>query len=265
MTSRNHSSRTRSRDIRERMATTGESYAEAARKLTQHAPDPAAVGGQPAPGPGPAPAIFDPSDTLMKTPWATLVERLDRYEDDLENLDPCVRAGAFEGRARVYDELAASTTGDGDVYRMACYRSAILDKSSAARVRFLAGIPTLFPRTEQTLLGLSTCDWCGRPWQVSAEGACPRCPRMLFGPTPSSRQDAADSVAPLHAAPLSDRHEIRDVLSLAIQTDGSGCDHAEDGACADCLADLVLTTLATLPLGTHGPVTMRPDHDDAQG
>jgi hypothetical protein len=47
-------------------------------------------------------------------------------------------------------------------------------------------IPTLFPRSEAGKLHLRACAACGRPWQRSTEGACPKCPRITFGPSPST-------------------------------------------------------------------------------
>lgn len=277
MTTPNHSNRARTRAVRARMNSTGESYTQATRRLTDTDTDTDAdaadetseldgPAGPPEAGQNP-PAIFDPSKVTLRS-WDSLIERLDRCEEDLEDPDPYVRAHAFHARAGVYSELAAATTSD--VYQAACYRSEVLDKSTAASIRFTAGIPTLFPRTETSLLGLNTCEWCGRPWQVSAEGACPHCPRLMFGPSPTSRADADRYARPVEAAPISSRQEIIDALAVAIETDGSGCDHTnapggpDDGACSTCLAEIALNALAEL--ADHhagngsGPVTMRPDH-----
>jgi hypothetical protein len=37
--------------------------------------------------------------------------------------------------------------------------------------------------------------------------------------------------------------EPHDTLATAFQTDGTGCEHSHEGACADCLADLAIRTL----------------------
>ncbi len=39
------------------------------------------------------------------------------------------------------------------------------------------------------------------------------------------------------------RGEPHDMLATAFQTDGTGCEHSNDGACSDCLADVAIRTL----------------------
>lgn len=120
--------------------------------------------------------------------WTQLVDYLDQAEAHLDDDDPYARAAAHTSRARLYTQLATQTTID--VYKAACLRAALCDDITAARIRFPHGIPTLMPGTETELLGLHTCASCGRPWQVSQDGACERCPRIRFGPAPSTRADA---------------------------------------------------------------------------
>jgi hypothetical protein len=72
------------------------------------------------------------------------------------------------------------------LYAVACHYAAILDQEAAAAVRFKHRIPTLFPRSEAGKLHLRACAACGRPWQRSTVGACSDCPRLLFGPSPST-------------------------------------------------------------------------------
>jgi hypothetical protein len=77
------------------------------------------------------------------------------------------------------------------LYAVACHYAAILDQEAAAAVRFEHHIPTLFPRSGAGKLHLRACAACGRPWQRSTIGACPGCPRLFFGPSPSSTAQAA--------------------------------------------------------------------------
>jgi hypothetical protein len=122
--------------------------------------------------------------------WSALVERLDEAEAHLRDPDPYRRQAAHDARAMVYDGLAAQTSDS--VYHAACIRAAICDRTSAARIRWQHGIPTLYPRTEAHLLGFGQCPECGRPWQLSTAGACPHCPTLQHGPTPTSAAAAAE-------------------------------------------------------------------------
>ncbi len=99
----------------------------------------------------------------------------------------------------LWHELAAIADAEGEagrpavpsLYAVACHYAAILDQEAAAAVRFEHRIPTLFPRSEAGKLHLPACPSCGRPWQRATEGACPQCPRITFGPSPSSTAQAA--------------------------------------------------------------------------
>jgi len=217
----------RKKQARDRAAETGESYSRSARLTAQ------ATG---------APAGFTASDGMT---WAQIVQYLDDAETHLDITDdPYLEASAFQARAGIYYSLAASTSEP--VYAAACARAALQDETSAARIRFTNGIPTLTPRTEAARLGLNTCDWCGRPWQANGEGACPHCPRLLFGPSPRSIPESAELGQGFEAAPISSRREILDVLAVAFETDGGGCEHNADASCSDCLAEVALQAFTSI-------------------
>lgn len=177
------------RKARQLAAETGQSYQSALHQL-----DPTrgatAAQAQTAAHDAP-PAVFSsdrPAEAGYVLSWDRLIEHLDDAEARLDDPDPYARAAAFRARARLYHQLYAQTTDA--VYGAACARASVCDDISAARIRFEHGIATITPRTEAELVGLRACPDCGRPWQRSVEGACPRCPRLLFGATPTSRQEA---------------------------------------------------------------------------
>lgn len=87
---------------------------------------------------------------------------------------------------------------------MACRQAAAQYHTLAAYVRFEHGIPTIFPRAEAAALRLDgRCRTCERPWSVSVEGACPECPRLTFGATPTSREDTTNYPQPAAIDPAS--------------------------------------------------------------
>lgn len=110
-------------------------------------------------------------------------------EQAFNDADPYRRQDGYARAARAYRTLA-SQLNDATL-KLACNLAADKYDDVAARIRWEHGIPTIFPRTELGRLVLGTCDHCGRPWQADLEGACEHCPRLLFGPTPSSREEAA--------------------------------------------------------------------------
>jgi hypothetical protein len=134
----------------------------------------------------------DESETVPgETDWSGMLKRLDAAEAALRSDDPYQRAAAHMARAAVYYELYEKTLL-GPVNKAAYARAALMDETTAARIRFKHGIPTITPQTEATLLGLGVCGQCGREWQIGTDGACPSCPRVAFGPTPRTLQEATD-------------------------------------------------------------------------
>lgn len=191
------------RKARELAARTGQSYQSALYELD---PDRAGAA-QDRP-----PAIFSPTvDDGLALPWDRLIEHLDTAEADLDHPDPYARAAAHDARARLHIQLYAQTTHP--VYAAACARASVCDDISAARVRFAHGIPTIKPRSEAELVGLRRCAWCARPWQADPTGACEHCPRLLFGPTPTSRADAERMPPPQDAGPVGEQPDPLDVAA----------------------------------------------------
>ena len=140
----------------------------------------------------------------VKVPAGTMnpeqiTENLDFAEPLFKSGDPYARQHGFDTAAHAYRALALYQ--EDVTLRMACLQAGAQYRLQAARVRFKHGIPTIFPRTEAELLGLGRCDACGRPWQVWASDACPECPRLLFGPTPSSREEAGTYPEPSPVTP----------------------------------------------------------------
>jgi hypothetical protein len=131
--------------------------------------------------------------------------------DGTPSADPYRLQALLETRAHLWLELSAIADQQADVaagtvhrptrdlYAVACHYAAILDQEAAARVRFEHRIGTLTPRGQAGHLRLRVCGSCGRPWQASTEGACPACPAVLFGASPSSAAQAAKLPPP---APL---------------------------------------------------------------
>ncbi|GHF75492.1 hypothetical protein GCM10010218_65560 [Streptomyces mashuensis] len=109
--------------------------------------------------------------------------------------DPCRRAQAFDARAAAWLELARHA--QGSEYHAACMLAHFHDQETAARIRFEHSIPSLFPQTMAARVGLQCCEWCGRPWQADPEGACEHCPRLMWGPTPRSAEEARTGPKPI--------------------------------------------------------------------
>jgi hypothetical protein len=112
--------------------------------------------------------------------------------------DPYRLQALLDARAHLWHELAAIADAEREagrpavpsLYAVACHYAAILDQEAAAAVRYEHHIPTPFPRSEAGKLHLRVCAACGRPWQRSTIGACSDCPRITFGPNPSSAAQA---------------------------------------------------------------------------
>jgi len=133
-------------------------------------------------------------DAPEHTALAEIHERLTQARRDTMSTDPCVRARAYELRATAYNDLAEhaeSTTGDkitADGLRHAAHG----DRTSAALIRYKHAIPTPLPRADLHRLPVHSCASCGRPWQRSPHGKCPQCPRLMYGPTPNTIEQARD-------------------------------------------------------------------------
>ncbi|GIL29158.1 hypothetical protein [Actinocatenispora comari] len=137
-----------------------------------------------------APAIFDADRGIDGCrAWDDIVTGLDAAEQHLQDSDPYARAAAAADRGRLFAQMGARTTDK--VYAHVCQLAALYEEQEGARIRCRHRIPTVFPRTQAAAVGLSTCDWCGRPWQADPTGACEHCPRLVFGPSPASREEAA--------------------------------------------------------------------------
>lgn len=117
--------------------------------------------------------------------------------------DPIRWQALLDSRALIWQDVAAGLrkAADGlaladevrELLRIAstgCMYAQILDQEDAARTRYRHRIPTLFPAQDKARLHLQTCDACGRPWQVDPEGACPRCPAIVWGPSPKNAEEA---------------------------------------------------------------------------
>ncbi|MCY0923194.1 hypothetical protein OS965_34520 [Streptomyces sp. H27-G5] len=109
--------------------------------------------------------------------------------------DPYRRAAAFEARSMAWLEMAAHAEGSN--FHAACMLASFHDQETAARIRFEHSIPSLFPKTMAGRVGLQCCDWCGRPWQADPDGACEHCPRLMWGPTPRTANEARTGPAPI--------------------------------------------------------------------
>jgi hypothetical protein len=170
---------------------------------------------------GRRPEWHDPEDFTHDpvVPYAEVKRRLDEADAVIEReterqreegiSDPYRRAQAFQARSMAWLELARHA--EGTEYHAACMLASFHDQETAARIRFQHSIPSLFPRTMVAHVGLQCCEWCGRPWQADPEGACEHCPRLMWGPTPRSADEARTGPAPqpvtreqLHPAPAYD-------------------------------------------------------------
>ncbi|MEU8765005.1 hypothetical protein [Streptomyces sp. NPDC048659] len=139
------------------------------------------------------------------TPFPEIKRRLDEADRVLqeetelhhagEQDDPHRRAQAFDARSMAWLELAAHA--EGSEYHAACMLASFHDQETAARIRFEHSIPSLFPQTMAARVGLQCCEWCGRPWQADPEGACEHCPRLMWGPTPRSAEEAVTGPKPI--------------------------------------------------------------------
>uniref|UniRef100_UPI002F90F5E8 hypothetical protein n=1 Tax=Streptomyces virginiae TaxID=1961 RepID=UPI002F90F5E8 len=151
---------------------------------------------------------YDPEDGLGRdrvTPYPEIKRRLEEADRVLqeetelhragEQDDPHRRAQAFDARSMAWLELASHA--EGSHFHAACMLASFHDQETAARVRFEHSIPSLFPQTMAGRVGLQCCEWCGRPWQAAPEGACEHCPRLMWGPTPRSADEARTGPAPI--------------------------------------------------------------------
>lgn len=121
-----------------------------------------------------------------------ITERIAQADRDTRAADPCVRASAHDLRAGAYADLAATLRGTDDTLAAAVERAATTDRVAAATTRFEYAIPTAMPLTEVRHLPLRACPSCGRPWQRASRGRCPHCPRLVFGATPHTLEQARD-------------------------------------------------------------------------
>lgn len=120
------------------------------------------------------------------------MDELQRHLDEAESLftsdDPYARQRGYTNASRLYGELARHT--DDPMWAMAAMMAGQMYGVLASQTRFEHGIPTVFPKTEAQNLHLGRCQHCGRPWQGYLDGACERCPRLMFGATPDDREHA---------------------------------------------------------------------------
>lgn len=143
---------------------------------------------------------YDPEDFGPDpvVPYPEVKRRLDEADAVIEGeterqreegiSDSYRRAQAFDTRSMAWLELAR--LAEGTEYHAACMLASFHDQETAARIRFEHSIPSLFPQTMAARVGLQCCEWCGRPWQADPEGACEHCPRLMWGPTPRSADEA---------------------------------------------------------------------------
>ncbi|MEV6832045.1 hypothetical protein [Amycolatopsis sp. NPDC051102] len=104
--------------------------------------------------------------------------------------DPHRKQAGYSAASRLYEQLAGRT--DDPTWKHAARMAGLMFSVLGARTRWAHGIPTITPRAELELLGLGVCENCGRPWQVDdAAESCEQCPRLRFGPTPQSAEEAA--------------------------------------------------------------------------
>lgn len=132
--------------------------------------------------------------------WHDVNTRIGEASGNGNPPDPYLLASLLDGRAGLWMELARLRDADpnrpntADVYAVACHYAAILDQTDAARVRYAYSIPTLHPGALASRLDLDghavrRCRHCGRPWQLDTDGACEKCPRLLWGISPQSAAD----------------------------------------------------------------------------
>lgn len=123
---------------------------------------------------------------------------LDEAEQAYSSHDPYRKAAGYDLAGRLYTELASHVADS--TLAAACMQAGQHYQVLAAQTRFTHRVPTLFPRREATLLGLlGRCAACGRGWSLDPDGACPHCPRLLYGPTPDSTEHAAGLPRPQRA------------------------------------------------------------------
>jgi hypothetical protein len=142
-------------------------------------------------------------------PMRDLQRWLDQAEQLVTSDDPHARQRGYANAASLYGELARHT--DDPTWAKAAMMAGQMCGVLASQVRFEHGIPTPDPKTEAHNLHLGSCAHCGRPWQGSLDGACEYCPRLLFGATPETRDQAErlpvgrpTDLADLHAPPSHD-------------------------------------------------------------
>lgn len=129
-------------------------------------------------------------DTARRDQARARIElQLDAAERLFKHPDPYRRQAAYSSAVLSYSELAP--LHDDPTVRMALSLASAFYQRQSALVRWQHRIPTITPGTDVALIGLAQCDECGRPWQVDTAGACPQCPRPLFGPSPTSFEEAA--------------------------------------------------------------------------
>ncbi|WP_280212183.1 hypothetical protein [Nocardia cyriacigeorgica] len=127
--------------------------------------------------------------TIAKLDRSVIEDMISGGEVRFRSADPYQSQAGYDQAGRGYELLAEQT--EDMTLAMACRLAGQFYRREAARIRWEHRIPSLLPRSEVTLIGLGTCRWCGRPWQVSTDGACERCPEPLFGVAAPDAERAA--------------------------------------------------------------------------
>lgn len=100
--------------------------------------------------------------------------------------DPAACHRGWDTLSSLYTALIGHTA-DPRVTTM-CEIAARWTRRRAATVRWQNHLASHDPEADLALLALGICAQCTRPWQVDTRGACERCPRPLWGPTPNSQE-----------------------------------------------------------------------------
>jgi hypothetical protein len=143
--------------------------------------------------------------------------------------DPWRMSAILDARAGVWMELAeAAPDSTPSEWRQAAHYAAILDQEQAARIRYAAGIPTLFPGAQASQLHLDEmlCRSCGQPWQ--SPNPCEQCPRILWGTTPKTREQAQSFPAGEPWLPDADEHRdaAEDQVPLKLMVEKAAAERA---------------------------------------
>jgi hypothetical protein len=168
---------------RERANERGRSYTTALREVTE--------------------SVTGPSVEQLLDLWQRASRQVSDAIEDGEHPDPYALAAALDTRGGLFSALGLRVRDASgplaELLGLACSYAAILDQESAARTRYGHHIPTLRPGAELAQLHLEEmrCQACGRPWRADPDpDACPHCPCLLWGSSPTSRAEAATLPAP---------------------------------------------------------------------